>query len=112
MILLGYGIVLAALYILYSNELFFGGFLFTLGGFLAQKISISVRSAGVLILVIGLFYGYHNSFTPELLVILLIGFVMACFNTRRTSAHSDWGIDIGWGSSDGDCGGSDGGGGD
>ena len=118
--LIGYGLVLGAGYLLFVNQIVIGVITFVVGGFLANRVSFSFRSAGVVLLVGCIPYGYHNSFTPLVLFLILIGFVLACFNTRRANRDDvvEWGIDIGEifsssGSNDsGFGGGSDGGGGD
>ena len=115
---LGYLLVLLSLYVLYQGTIIFGAILFFLGGFIAGKLFISLRSTGVLILVSSIAYGYHNAFSPTVFFIIFVGFVLACFNTRRSSQRSDdgWGIDIDFSSfgssSDNDGGGDCGGGGD
>lgn len=112
--IIGYLISLLGLYSLYQGDLVLGGIIFFVGGFLASKIAICIRSSGVMTLVISTFYGYHNEFSPAVLFILLIGFVLACFNTRRTLDNTHWGIDFDFSSlgsdSGSDCGGGDGGG--
>jgi hypothetical protein len=112
--IIGYLISLLGLYSLYQGDLVLGCVIFFVGGFLANKISISIRSSGVMILLVATAYGYHHEFSQSVFFILLIGFALACFNTKRTSGRSDWGFDFDFSSlgSDSDCGGSDGGGGD
>lgn len=117
MSIIGHLIALIGLYALYTGAIIFGGVLFFLGGFIAGKLFICLRSGGVLTMVVSIAYGYHNEFTPTVLFIIFVGFVLACFNTKRTSRRSDdgWGIDIdfaSFGSSSGSGGGDCGGGGD
>ena len=71
----------------------FGGIIFFLGGFIAGKLFICLRSGGVLTMVVSIAYGYHNEFTPTVLFIIFVGFVFACFNTTRRSDNG-WGIDM------------------
>ncbi|NRB41971.1 MAG: hypothetical protein HRU20_26440 [Pseudomonadales bacterium] len=74
---------------------------------------MSIRSSGVMLLVISIAFAYHNGFTPLVLFLILVGFVLACFNSKRVNGSGGWGFDIdfssiGSGSSDGgggDCGG-------
>jgi|GEM_PF-1977040 len=113
---IGYTITAFGLLLLYKNELLLGCFVFVVGGFLAKKIKISIRSAGVVILVLSVAYGYHNSYSIEVLFVMLVGFIMACVNSRRIKNAGDydtgWGFDLDFsslGSSDSD-GGGDGGG--
>ena len=113
--IIGYLVTFLSLYMLYVGEIVVGGFLFILGGVLAKKVFFCVRSFGVVVMVISIAYGYHTSFSPYILFIVFIGFVMACFNTRRTSDRIDsaWGIDFdlsSLGSDSSDSGGFDGGG--
>jgi hypothetical protein len=98
--IIGHLITLLGLYVLYTGAIVFGGFLFFLGGLIAGKLFICLRSGGVLTMVISIAYGYHNGFTPTVLVIIFVGFVLACFNSKRNSRGSDdgWGIDIDFGS--------------
>jgi len=111
--IIGHLIALTGLYILYAGEIVFGGILFFFGGFLAKKLFFSLRSAGVMTMVIAIAHGFHHGFTPIILLIAFVGFVLACFNTRRSNQRSDggWGFDIefsdfGSGSDGGgDCGG-------
>lgn len=95
--LIGYGLVLCAAYFLFVNQIVVGVITFIVGGFLAKRVSFSFRSAGVVLLVATIPYGYHNSFTPLVLFLIFFGFVLACFNTRRTNSDDgvEWGIDIG-----------------
>lgn len=114
---IGHLIALLGLYILYTGALIFGGVVFFLGGFIARKLFITLRSSGVLTMVVSIAYGYHNEFTPTVLFIVFMGFVLACFNTRRASRRTEdgWGIDFNFSSSgsNADAGGGDcGGGGD
>jgi len=95
--LIGYGLVLCALYLLFVNQLVIGVITFIVGGFLVKRVSFSLRSVGVVLLVASISYGYHNSFTPLVLFLIFVGFVLACFNTHRTNRDDgvEWGIDIG-----------------
>lgn len=92
--MIGYLIALLGLYSLFQGDLIVGGVIFFIGGFSARKITICLRSVGVMTLVIATAYGYHNEFSPTVLFILLIGFILACFNTKRTSGNDYWGIDF------------------
>ncbi|WP_370978411.1 hypothetical protein [Agaribacterium sp. ZY112] len=95
--MIGYGLVVTAGYLLFISQIVIGIFIFVIGGFLANKISFSLRSTGVVLLVGSIPYGYHNSFTPFVLFLIFIGFILACFNTRRARRDDgvEWGIDIG-----------------
>ncbi|MAR91756.1 MAG: hypothetical protein SV765_03240 [Pseudomonadota bacterium] len=111
--LVGYLLLLAGLTFLYTNVLVLGGVLVFAGGMLAQRMSLSIRSAGVMVLLLALAYGYHYEFTEVVLLLLLVGFLMASTRSRSLGRDTDWGIDIDWrdwgGDGDGD-GGGDGGG--
>jgi len=115
MILIGYLAALFALYVFYVGEVIAGSILFIVGGWLAKKLFFCLRSIGVVTMVVSIAYGFHHGYTPLVLFGVFIGFVFACFNTRRTSKDcgSGWGFDFDLSSlgSDSDCGG-DGGGGD
>jgi hypothetical protein len=95
--IIGYGLVLCAAYFLFVNHIVIGLFTFVVGGFFAKRVSFSFRSVGVVLLVTSIPYGYHNGFTQLVLFLIFIGFVLACFNTRRTNRNDgvEWGIDIG-----------------
>lgn len=94
--LIGYGLVLFALYLLFVNHVLIGVITFIAGGFLASRISFSLRSLGLIMLIGSISYGYHNNFTPLVLFMIFVGFVLACFNTSRTNRDDvEWGIDIG-----------------
>ena len=95
--LIGYSIVALALYLLFVGQVFIGVVLFTIGGYVVKKLFISLRSLGVVLLVGSISYGLKNGFTAAVLFIMLVGFVMGCFNRRRTENDYDpgWGIDIG-----------------
>lgn len=112
--IIGYLIAVLGLYGLYSGKLLLGSFLFIMGGFVAKKLLISTRSLGVTILLISSAYGYHNEFTPFILFLMFVGFVMACFNSRSSTrdAVSEWGFDFDFSSSGNDSGGDSGGSGD
>lgn len=118
--LIGYLFALMGLFGLYENQLILGGIIFVLGGFIARKVSPSIRSSGLLLMLLSIAYGYHNSFTVLVIFLIFVGFVMACFNSRRTSSHSDnggyssdysgdWGFDIHFSASNSGCGGDSGG---
>lgn len=118
MIVIGYVVVIASLFLLYENVLFFGGIVLFIGGFLARKIYISVRGAEVMLMVLSTAYGYHNGYEPLVLFLIIVGFVMASSNRRYRQERDDWGFEFdlsSFGSSDsnggGDCSG-DGGSGD
>jgi len=92
----GYLIALLGLYVLYTGSIAFGGVIFFLGGFIAGRLFICLRSGGILTMIVSIAYGYHNEFTPTVLFLVFVGFVLACFNTKRSSRRSDdgWGFDI------------------
>jgi len=117
--IIGYLFSLAGIYALYSGDLIIGGIAFAVGGFIATKLFICLRSAGVVLLVVSISYGYHFAYTAEVLFLIALGFLLACMNIKHASRHYDngWGIDIQLFSGDSgsgggsDFGGSDGGGG-
>lgn len=113
MIVVGYLLVLVGLFFLYENELAIGSIVFFVGGFLVKGLFFSFRSAGVMLMVVPIAYGYHYEYDPVVIVLIFVGFVLANFNTKRSSERNEWGFDIDLSSfgSDSD-GGSDGGGGD
>lgn len=116
MSLIGHLIALAGLYALYTNGIIIGGILFFLGGFLARKLSFCFRSSGVMLMLLSTAYGFHNEYTPTIFFLIFMGFVLACFNTRRSSSNDNggWGFDIDLsssGSGSDSCGGGDSGGG-
>ena len=110
--IIGYFLVLVGLFFLYGNELVIGGLGFSIGGFLAKKLSISIRSAGVMLMVVPIAYGYHYEYEPIVIVLIVVGFVLANVNSKGTFERNEWGFDIDFSSigSDGDN--ADGGGGD
>ena len=113
MIIVGYLVVFVGLLFLYEKELVIGGVVFFIGGFLAKRLFVSIRSAGVMLMVVPIAYGYHYEYDPILIVLIFIGFVLASFNTKRTSERNEWGFDIdlsSFGSDSGGDSGSDGGG--
>lgn len=119
MYIVGYLLAALAMYLLYLNELVVGGIIFLAGGVIASRLSLSVRSAGVLLMVISIAYGSHNGFDPLVLFLIFISFIMANFNSSRSSDGEDWdwGFDFDWsdlwsgdgfdGDGDGDGGGGD-----
>lgn len=118
MYIVGYFLALVGLFLLYENQLALGGLLFFAGGFIAQKLFISIRSSGVVLMAVSIAFGFHNEYSPWVLFLIFVGFVLACFNTstttNRSSGSDGWGFDIDFssmGSDSGDCGGGDGGGG-
>lgn len=111
MFMVGHLIALLGLYGLYKNWLMIGAVVFFIGGYFAKKISISIRSAGIMLLVVSTAYGYHNGYEPQVLFFMFAGFVMACFNSKRTTEGCDWGFDIDFSDTGSGCDG-DGGGGD
>lgn len=117
MSIIGYSITLLSLYTLYVGEVFFGLVVFIVGGFLAKKLFMCLRSLGVVMMLGCTAFGFHNAYTPMVLFLIFIGFIFACFNTKRTSQHDGnggWGIDFDAFSSGSDSGGGGdcGGGGD
>ena len=92
-IIIGHLIAFLGLFSLYAGAMVFGGIIFFLGGFIAGKLFICLRSGGVLTMVVSIAYGYHNEFTPTVLFIIFVGFVFACFDTKRRSDNG-WGIDM------------------
>lgn len=111
---LGYMLAATGLYGFYIGDIVLATLLFSLGGLLAKKLYISIRSIGVVTMLSAIAYGYHTAYTPTVYFIIFIGFVMACFTTRRSSRDGgEWGIDFDFSSGSGsDFGGGDGGGGD
>ena len=110
MTIMSYLIALAGLFLLYDNQLIVGGLLFFVGGFFAKKLFISIRSSGVMLLTVSIAFGFHNYYSPIVLFLMLTGFIMACFSTKRTRGDDGWGFDIDFSSTgSGSC---DGGGGD
>ncbi|NRB42674.1 MAG: hypothetical protein HRU20_30100 [Pseudomonadales bacterium] len=115
MVIVGYILALAGLFLLYENQLVIGAVIFFVGGFLAEKLYLSIRSAGVMILAVSIAWAYQNELSGIILFLILVGFVLACFNSKRTNGSAGWGFDIdftsiGSGSNDGgggDCGGGD-----
>jgi hypothetical protein len=114
MSIIGHLIALLGLYGLYAGEIVIGSIILFGGGFLASKLFFCLRSSGVMTMVISIAYGYHNEFTPTVLFLIFVGFILACFNTRRGSRGYDngWGFDFDFSSSGsgsdfggGDCGG-------
>lgn len=115
--ILGHILALLGLYSLYAGEMVIGSIIFFLGGFVASKLFFSLRSCGVMMMVTSIAYGFHNEYTPLVVFLIFIGFVLACFNTSRTSSNQGggWGIDIDLSSTGsgsdfgggGDCGGGD-----
>lgn len=95
--LIGYSIVLAAIYLLFIGNIVVGLILFTVGGLLAKKLYASFRSLGVTLLVGSVSYGYHNGYSTFILFLIFLGFVLACFNKRRSGRDDgiEWGIDLG-----------------
>lgn len=125
--MIGYLLAAVGLYALYTNGIVLGCVVFFIGGLLAGKLFFCLRSLGVIIIAASVAYGYHNSFTPEVLFCLAVGVFLATFNRNRSSRNNDgdddgWGIDIDFFSSDSDsrcnnrdsgsCGGDSSGGGD
>ena len=111
--ILGYLLALAGLFLLYENQLIIGGLVFFAGGFIAKKLFISIRSSGVMLMTISIAFGYHNEFSGLVIFLILVGFIMACFNSKRTRDSDGWGFDIDFssiGSGSNDGGGFDGGG--
>lgn len=117
MMIIGYLITFASLYLLYMGEILIGSIIFVVGGVLAKKLFLCIRSCGVLLMVSSIAYGYHNQYSPLIFFLIFVGFVMACFNTHPhcTSQSYDgggWGIDLDMFGSDSSGGGDFGGGGD
>ena len=114
--LTGYALTVTGLLLLYAGNLVAGALLFIFGGYLAEKLWFSIRSTGVVVLVISIAFGIHNDFSLWLLLIMLLSFVMACFTSRRghgREGRGGWGFDIelsDFGSGGGDGGGCGGGG--
>ncbi len=105
MYIIGHILTLCGLYFLYENELVIGSIVFFMGGFLAKKIYISIRSFGLILMVSSTAYGYHNGYELLILFLIFIGFVLASFNTKHTSDRESWGFDMdfsSFGSGDGD----------
>ena len=132
MFLLGYLAATLGLILMYFNELLLGGIVFFLAGWFANRLSLSLRSSGLIIMLESIAYGYHNTFSSTVIACTIIGFLLA--NCRSKSSKEDvaetvveWGFDIfssggsshysdktdnggSWGSGFGDGGGSDSGG--
>ena len=114
---LGYGLVCTALGLFYLGWIPFASAALFAGGLLAKRMSVSVRSIGILIMVTATAWGFHHGFDPYVWAAIVVGFLMA--NAKNRSKEStDWGFDFdfspsgsGSGSSGGYDGGSDGGGG-
>lgn len=94
MALIGYLIVLASLLLLYKNVLILGAIAFFVGGFLAQKVYVGIRGAGVVLLVVTLAYGYHNGFSPLVVVLIVVGAVMASSKSKHREDRNEWGFSI------------------
>lgn len=109
-------ITLVGVFCLYKGDLVVGGLLFVFGGFVAQGLSPSLRSAGVVLMVMAIAYGFRDAFNLWVIGLVFAGFVLANFNSRRSSNYFEWGFDLDYldffdsGSDGGGDGGSDGGG--
>lgn len=96
MSIIGHLIALLGLFGLYAGEILFGSIVFFVGGFLASKLFICLRSGGVMMMVTSIAYGYHDEYSLLLLLLIFAGFVLACFNTSQASRNhiKGWGFDI------------------
>ena len=79
----GYLIALLGLYVLYTGSIAFGGVIFFLGGFIAGRLFICLRSGGILTMIVSIAYGYHNEFTPTVLFLVFVGFVFKVLQSNK-----------------------------
>ena len=77
----GYCVVLVSGYFLYLGHLAPGGLLFLFGGWLAGGLKLSIRSAGVVLLVGAVAVGFHHGVSAPVVIVGVVGFLMA--NSRR-----------------------------
>lgn len=116
MFVLGYVLAAGGFFFFYLNELLIGAALLMLGGVLAQRMSLCVRSIGFMIMILSAVFQFHNGFQPWLMIALVFGFAMANSPTKIGKRHHwgfaiDFGSAVSGGSGDG-YGGGDGGGGE
>lgn len=109
----GYLLTLLALYLLLVGEVYFGAIFFVVGGGFSQKLTFSLRSLGLVIEVTAIAYGYHYGFSPGVILVMFVAFILACFNNKRADGGAGWGLDLDFPSfgggfdGDGGSGGSD-----
>ncbi|WP_111977841.1 hypothetical protein [Algibacillus agarilyticus] len=92
--LMGYFISTLGGLFLYKGELTLGIIVFFIGGLLAQKVSISIRSTGLILMIGSITYGYHHAYEPKILCLIVIGFILACWKNKRCRERHDWGFDL------------------
>ena len=91
MAIVGYLLAAIAGYLLYDGALIGGLPLFFVGGFLSGNLKISLSSLGIMMMIGGGAYGYHNEFSPEVIVTIVIGLVLSGLGGRA----GGWEIDLG-----------------
>ena len=108
----GFLLAIAGLALLYTNSLLLGIVSFILGGFFAKGLFVSLKSLAMVVGVYTAAYGYHNEFTPLIIVILVVCIWFVFFSRKRREFDAEkWGCEWDIGDifgSDGDAG--DGGG--
>lgn len=74
---LGYLVAIVGVVLLYDNSLAFGLILFFMGGALAGDLKISIPSLGIMIVVGGIAYGFHNGFSDPVIVAIFVGLILS-----------------------------------
>lgn len=91
MAIFGYLTLIAGAILLYDNSISIGLLLVFFGGFLSGNLKISMSSLGVMIIVGGSAYGFHNEFTDSIILTIVIGFILSGIGGR----NSVWEIEVG-----------------
>ena len=102
--IVGYGLVILAIFLFYQNWILAGTFTFVVGGGMAERLSISLRTLGLVFMVSSGATIFHQGFGVFTTIVLIYGFYLA--NSKSHSGR-EWGFDIDWS----DIGDGDGGGG-
>ncbi len=113
MSIIGHLIALIGLYCCFRGEILIGSVIFAVGGFLARKLHIGPRSAGVVLFVASIAYGYNNAYSASVFCVIVVAFAIACLPGFGLSDSDDegWGFsrDLFSSGSDGESGGDGGG---
>ena len=110
--IVGYLLAIAGLALLYTDSLIPGIVSFTMGGFFAKGLFVSLKSLAMVVGVFTAAYGYHNEFTSLVIIVLIVCILLVFFHRKRRDIDAEeWGFEWDFGDffgSDGDSG--DGGG--
>lgn len=74
--LFGYLFAGFGFYLLYENEIVVGALFIYIGGFISGKLKFNISSAGVIMVVLGVGFGWHNGFTKNIILLIVLGVLL------------------------------------